>query len=260
MDSNIIKFSRLYVTIATNMNKTIDTSDRLFMSIVGPSGSGKTRLIFDMLANNVFQPNFQKVFYFYQHDQPIYNQLRSNANSIEFVQGIDFDMINNLPLLANGGSYLLVFDDSCEELFKSKDFLMIATAGRHKKLGVVFIKHNLFHKSSFGRDIELQLTHIVLFKNPRDVNQVNHLARQLGLAGELDKWYKDSTEVPFGFLMIDLSPRTNDLLRYSSGFNPTQFHLPRSKARLTFIEDVHTVRTYSKSVDGFIDSLKETSS
>ena len=91
-------------------------------------------------------------------------------------------------------------------------------------MSVIYIKHNLYHKSSIGRDAELQLTHIVLFKSARDVQQIARLGQQLGV--NLIEWYKDATKYPYGHLMIDLNPKTNDLLRYStdSSVAPTKFY------------------------------------
>ncbi|MEM6402222.1 MAG: hypothetical protein AAF757_18665 [Cyanobacteria bacterium P01_D01_bin.116] len=215
------------------------------MSIVGPSGSGKSRLIFELLRQNVFYPNYKKVLYFYQSYQPLFQEMSEKIPNIEFIGCIDFDMINELPSNVN---HLLIFDDSCEEISKSKDFVKLATAGRHKGIHVVYVKHNLFHKSSLGRDVELQNTHIVLFKSPRDVQQVQKLATQLGLGKQLVDWYNNATSKPYGYLMIDLSPRTVDSLRYSSGLNPSIFYLPKSKAKVTRIEDEWTNDLYSQKV------------
>ena len=225
------------------MDKRIDTKNRVFMSLVGPSGCGKTYLIFEMLRHKVFKPLFDKIFYFYQHDQPIFHN--NDSESIEYVQGVNFDMINQLP--ADGTNYLLSFDDSCEEICRSKEFQMLATAGRHRKLNVIYIKHNLFHKSPLGRDIELQNTHIVLFKNPRDINQIKVLSKQLGVS-ELTDWYHEVTDnEPYAHLMIDLSPKTVESLRYSSGFEPTKFFLPKKKAKVTVLEDVQTKLLYTEN-------------
>ena len=79
----------------------------------------------------------------------------------------------------------------------------------------MYNKHNLFHKSKLGRDVELQNTHIVLFKSPREVMQVTTPGTQLGLGSEIVDWYRDATFVPLGHLLIDLSPRrTDESLRY----------------------------------------------
>ena len=50
--------------------------------------------------------------------------------------------------------------------------------------------------------------HIVLFKSPRDVQQIDVAGKQLGLRNTLRTWYADATSIPYGHLMIDLSPKT----------------------------------------------------
>ena len=104
--------------------------------------------------------------------------MTKNVKNIHFIQGVDFELIQSLP--NNGKKYLLIFDDSCEEISSSKEFVKIATAGRHKGLSTIYIKPNLFHQSGLGRDIELQNTHTVLFKSPRDVSRLPLLVNSSG--------------------------------------------------------------------------------
>ena len=47
------------------------------------------------------------------------------------------------------------------------------------------------------------------------------LSTQLGLGSERVGWYRDATSVPFGHLLIDLSPRTDDRLRYCTNTGST---------------------------------------
>lgn len=237
------------------MNKVIPTDERVFMSLVGPSGSGKSQLVADMLSNGTFQPSYDKIIYFYQHFQPLYSDMLSNIQNIEFIQCVNFELVENLP--SDGTNYLLIFDDSCAEISRSKEFEKIATSGRHKKLNAIYIKHNLFHKSAIGRDVELQNTHIVLFKSPRDVNQITRLGQQLGLGKKLTEWYKSATSKPFGHLLIDLSPRVSDKLRYCTdcGTFPTKFFLPPAEARITQLNDLHTKRVYTQALPEFYAQL-----
>ena len=160
--------------------------------------------------------------------------MSKNIKVIEFVQGVDFELIQSLP--NNGTKCLLIFDDSCKEISSSKEFVKIATAGRHKSLSTVYIKHNLFHQSLLGRNIELQNTHIVLFKLPRDVLQINTLSQQLGLGSQLKYWYTTATSVPYGYLLIDLTPKTVDSLRYctNSGSTPFLFFYLKAGNKLPF--------------------------
>ena len=145
------------------------------------------------LKIGIFQPKFDKVCLFYQHSQQLYDVMQKKIERLEFVQGVNFEFIDSLK--NNGTKFLLSFDDSCVEICNSKALVDIATAGRHRGLSIFYIKHNFFHQSKLGRDVELQNTHIVLFKSPRDVMQVTTLSTQLGLGSELVDWYRDATSV-----------------------------------------------------------------
>ena len=132
----------------------------------------------------------------------------------------------------------------------SKAFVDIATAGRHCGLSTIYIKHNLLHQSKLGRDVELQNIHIVLFKSTRDVIQVTTLSTQLGLGSELVRWYRDATSVPFGHLLIDLSPRTENRLRYctNTGSFPSNFYIPDQLKQSKLLDDENTKSLHSPSV------------
>ena len=214
------------------MNKLISTKNRVFIPLVVPSETGKSQLIYNWLKIGTFQPKFDKIYFFYQHSQHLYDFMQKEIESLEFVRGVNFEFIDSLK--NNGTKYLLFFDYSCEEICNSKAFVDIATAGRHRGLRTIYIKNNLFHQSKLGREVELQNTHIVLFKSPCDVMQVSTLGPHL----------------PFGRLLIDLSPRTDDRLRYciNSGSVPSNFYIPERLKHSRTLDDEHTKYLYSPSV------------
>ena len=145
-------------------------------------------------------------------------------------------------ILSRYRNYLLIeqntcfFDQSCEEISSSKEFVKEAAAGKHKILSRVYIKQNLFRQRRLVKDIELQNTHIDLFKSPRDILQINTLSQQLGLGSQLEDWYTTATSVPYGHLLIDLTPKTVDSLRYctNSGSTTSLLFLPQSKQQIFF--------------------------
>ena len=203
---------RTHPTLIKIKNKLISTKNRVFISSVGTSETGKLQLIYNWLKFGTFQPNVYRICIFYQHSQPLYDAMQKEIEYLKFVPGVNFDLIESLK--NNGTKYVLIFDDSSEEICNSKAFVDIATAGRKWSLSTTYIKHKLFHQSRLRRDAELQNTHFVLFKSPRDVMQVTTLSTQSGLDSELVDWYRDTTFVPSGHLLIDLSPRTDGQLRY----------------------------------------------
>ena len=144
--------------------------------------------------------------------------MQKKIEILGFVKVVDFEYIDSLK--NNGTKYLLIFDDPCEEICNSKATVEIATARRHRRLSTIYIKHNLLYQKKLGRDVELQRTHIVFFKSPHDVMQFSTLSAQLGLRWELVDWYRDRTSVPYGHLLIDLSPRTHYRLSCCTNTGP----------------------------------------
>ena len=155
------------------MNKIISTKERVFISLVGPSGSGKPPRIFEWLKIASVQPTLDKKTFLYQHYQALYSQMQ--RKNLKFIQGVDFHLNKFFP--NNGSKYLRIFDDSCEEISNFKQFVKITTSGRQRGLKTKYIKHNLIHQSKLVRYIELQNTHIVLFKSPRDVLKIKRLSQ-----------------------------------------------------------------------------------
>ena len=205
------------------MNKIILTHDRVFMSIVGPSGCDETELLFRMLKGSTFYPRFEKIFYFYKEFQPLFKDIQQVIPGIEFLKYSGFDITKHLS------HCLLIYDDSCEEIFNDKEFVKIATSGRHCKLHVIYVKPNLFHQSKWSRTIDLNTTHIILFKSLRDIQQIEYLGKQLNCLQLIKEAYKLATAEPFGHFIIDLDPKTSQGLRFAShiiGPNPSIFYIP----------------------------------
>ena len=174
--------------------------------------------------------------------------MQKEIENLEFVMGVNFELIDSLK--NNGTNYLFILDNSREKICNWKVFVDIATAGRHRGLSKIYIEHKLFHQSKLGRDVELQNSHIVLFKSPRDVMQVTTSGTQLGLGSELVYWYRVATSDPFGQLLIDLSTRTDDRLRYctNSGCVPSNFNIPDLLKHLKTLDKEQTKSLHSPSV------------
>ena len=80
--------------------------------------------------------------------------------------------------------------------------------------------------------------------------QVTTLSTQLGLGSELVDWYRDATSFPFGHLLIDLLPRTDDRLRYctNTGSSPSKCYIPDRLKQSKVLDDENTKSLYSPGV------------
>ena len=80
--------------------------------------------------------------------------LPKEIENFEFVRGVNFEIIDSLK--NKGTKYLVIFDNSRDEISNSEAFVDIATTGRHRGLSNFYIRHNFFHQSKLGSDVELQ--------------------------------------------------------------------------------------------------------
>src|SRR5712691_6856744 len=95
----------------------------------------------------------------------------------------------------------------------------------HRNISVIYITQNMFPKNKHARTISLNSHYMVLFKNPRDAGQFSILARQMYPAAGSRfaiEAYKDATSVPFGYLLVDLKPDTDEQYRLRSNIFPDE--------------------------------------
>ena len=179
-------------------------------NILGPSQCGKTMFVSKLLLNKeeMIFPNVGTVHFCYSQWQEKYNDLLG----VTFHEGLmDFKEINSkLPSL-------IVIDDLMDSL--NEEVMNLFTKySHHQNISVVYITQNIFQQSKFNRTMSLNSSYMVLFKNPRDIGQVEVLGRQM--YGKKSKSFasafKDATSEPHGYLLIDLKQEIPEKLRLRS--------------------------------------------
>ena len=186
--------------------------------IAGPSGCGKTTLVKQLIDLNAIEPRPDKIMWCYAEDQPLYRSLK---HRVEFIQGVPEDLESRFQARNNN---LLILDDLMTELHSDERLTRLFSVGsHHRNLSVIFIVHNLFHQGREMRTLSLNSHYIVLCKNPRDQQQITHLARQMypGNSHFLVESFFDATKKPHGYLLLDLKPTTEELLRVRTNILPT---------------------------------------
>jgi len=181
--------------------------------VAGPTGCGKTEFVKRLIANRVavFDQPPEYILWCYGEYQPLYASIEA-----DFVEGLpDLDSIDaqkrNLIVLDD---LLMETDDRVAKLFTK--------VSHHRNTSIVYITQNLFQQNKVNRTISLNAHYMVLFKNPRDVSQVTHLAKQMypGHVKFMQEAFKDATEKPYGYLLVDLKPHTPESLRLRTDIFP----------------------------------------
>ena len=173
--------------------------------VAGPTSCGKTRFVFRQIDNvsRMIEPSPSKIVYCYGE----YKQLFCNYPHLIFHEGLP-DMNNfdgNEPVL-------LIIDDLMQETNES--VVNLFTKGsHHRNVSAMYLAQNLFPKNKFARTISLNAHYVILFKNPRDASQFSTLARQMypKQSQYAVEAYKDATQEPYSYLLVDLRPEQHDL-------------------------------------------------
>jgi len=164
-------------------------------------------------------PPPDEIVWAYGEWQNSYSDLGKVPN-LKFVEGIP-----DMAMLKAGKERrkLVICDDLMQELSKGKKAELnnlFSRGSHHWNVGVIHIVQNLFFNNL--RTARINSHYIVLLKNPSDKLQAHTLARQL----YPDKYksflesFEDSCSQPFGYLLIDNEPSTDDQIRLRTNIFP----------------------------------------
>src|SRR5271163_4141766 len=184
--------------------------------ISGPTGCGKTQFTFRLIehAQTVIEPPPEKIVWCYGAYQNSFSKL----SQIDFHEGLP-----DIAMFDGKHKTLLVIDDLMHETDDrvTKIFTKIS---HHMDVSVLYLTQNIFFGGKQTRTIGLNAHYLVLFKNPRDVTQVSHLARQMypGRTKFLVESFQDATSVPYSYMLLDLKSDTEDKYRVRSNVFPNE--------------------------------------
>uniref|UniRef100_A0A183BNZ8 Uncharacterized protein n=1 Tax=Globodera pallida TaxID=36090 RepID=A0A183BNZ8_GLOPA len=134
--------------------------------------------------------------------------------------------------LATGGRLLLVLDDLLLGL-RSAFLDTVFTRGSHNwGVSVLLITQHLFTREL--RIARNNCHYVVLMRNPAGALQVRNLGTQLFPGGALRHFleaYEDATAEPFGYLLIDMHPTTEQPLRLKTHIYPDELCVPSKQQR-----------------------------
>lgn len=192
--------------------------------ISGATRSGKTYWTKKMLENarGMFVEKPPKyILYFYGVYQPLFDEMKKTVKNIHFFEGIPTDKILSKY---KSDHTIVILDDLMNDVLKDVSIEKMFTQGcHHRGLSVIFITQNIFAQGKCSRTISLNTTYLILFRNIRDVNQVNYLATQLGNKKSFMDAYNDALSENYGYLIVDMSPATSNTLRLRTRVFPGEF-------------------------------------
>lgn len=190
------------------------------LSIVGPSQSGKTVFVCNLLKVHdfMFTSPVNKIHWFCgiaQHE--LMKRFRSEIASLDLneYQGLpeNFDMVT--------AGDIVVLDDLMEESMKSTVVTHLYTKiVHHRNCFLINISQNLFHKARDSRTRSLNTHYLILFNNPRDATQIEHLSRQMKNKFLPKAFTNATSQGPYSYIMLDFRQETPDEMRIRTRILP----------------------------------------
>lgn len=195
--------------------------------VIGPTQAGKSHFVITLLqhAQQFIHPPPTKIYWAYGEKNEKQMELVREKSSlpVHFIEGMP-DIEEFTPDENN----LLILDDLMSAASGSVLVSNLFTrTSHHRNMSVVLILQNLYHQGKSMRDISLNAKYTVLFKNPHDKGQIQHLGRQAfpDHPKFLIDAYEQATKRPHGYLILDFDQKTPDERRVRTGIFPPEVPL-----------------------------------
>ncbi len=183
--------------------------------ISGVSGVGKSVFARKLIKHRqeIITPAPEYVLYCYGVWDESYKEIEGVDEFHEGIPAFDY--------FKAGKRGLVIIDDL--QIETNETVAKIFCKGSHHfNFSCVFIQQELFPKNKFARTISLNAHYICVFRNIRDQSQITHLAKQTHPANiaYLQSAYRQATEQPHSYLIIDLTQDQDDSVRLRTNIFP----------------------------------------
>jgi hypothetical protein len=185
--------------------------------LAGPTMSGKSQHMIQIInnINTMMSPPPDRIVYCYARLQDSF----ASIPGLELNEGLpdidSFDATKN---------NMVILDDLMNECDDNPDIQkLFRVDAHHKNISTFLITQNLFSKGKCARTISLNSNYLIIFNNPRDRAQIQHLSRQMFPANPrfLNECYTDACESkPYGYLFLDLTQKTKQRHRVQTNIFP----------------------------------------
>ena len=180
------------------------------IAIFAPPYSGKSTLTRKILehADEMFVTPPSFIVYCYKERLGAFDEMKQSIKGLILHQGVPTR--EKMDEWAQGEHFIVVLDDLQQVCECNRAVAEMFTVGSHHlNFSLIYLCHNIFGRAAFSHLINLNSHYFILFRNNRDVQQVETLAHQM--FGKDWKYFMDAyhkaTSQQWGYILINLHPK-----------------------------------------------------
>ena len=172
----------------------------------GSSGAGKTYFAGKLLESNLFNSNFEYIYYFhpcYLDEAPV-NWHETMPIPVSYQTGLpSLEQLMSMPPKS-----VIVLDDLMDKCNESEviDQLFRVISGK-RRLSVMIMTQNYFAQGKYGRNIRNSCNYSVLLRNCCDATINRRAARAMGLTKPFALAERDNAKEEYPYIFLDQSQR-----------------------------------------------------
>lgn len=197
------------------------------ITLIAASNGGKTSFVERLLTTSegMFTEDISTIVYCYGSSwQSKFDNMLKNKPNMIFKEGLPSE--EEFSILSNEQEHsCLILDDLMTEISTASKIEKLWTVhSHHFKMSIIYLAHNMYQKSPSSRTISLNTQYYILFKNHRDIQQIQYFGRQIyGNKSRLfDKAYHLATAHPWGYLLVDLNSHSEEKYRLRTNIFPNE--------------------------------------
>jgi hypothetical protein len=165
----------------------------------------------------------ENIIYYYKSWQEGYESIKNDGLVTHWVnEAPTVEDIKEKTLAHKERGSVIIIDDFLSQVNKEMT-IIFSVLSHHTNSVVILLAQNVFAKNPFFREISLNSTYIIIFKNPRDASQITHFAKQFSpnnIQYIVDS-YREATKTAYSYLMFDSHQSQLEIMRVRSNILPS---------------------------------------
>ena len=176
------------------------------MILSGSSGAGKTHLAGELLQNNIFDSDFEYIYYFhpcYLEEAPV-DWHDTMMIPVSYQTGLpSLEQLMSMP-----PNSVIVLDDLMNKCIDNEiiDQLFRVISGK-RKISVMITTQNYFAQGKYGRNIRNSCNYSVLLSNCCDATINLRAVRAMGLTKPFALAETNNAEMEYPYIFVDQSQK-----------------------------------------------------